>query len=153
MPAPSTYGGIFDYDAKAERLRTVNASLEDPAVWNDPKKAQELGKEKKTLETVVETIDHLKSNLDDNTELYEMSKADEDMDALVAIEADAAKLAEEGATVVIAARGRELCRFLSDRAGRRHPCGHRGGRRPGDPGGGERGRRPGRPRRPARRRR
>ena len=36
------YGGIFDYDAKYERLRTVNASLEDPSVWNDPKKAQEL---------------------------------------------------------------------------------------------------------------
>jgi peptide chain release factor 2 len=44
-PHPS-YGGIFDYDAKAERLRTVNASLEDPTVWNDPKKAQELGREK-----------------------------------------------------------------------------------------------------------
>jgi peptide chain release factor 2 len=42
-----SYGGIFDYDAKFERLRTVNASLEDPTVWNDPKKAQELGKEKK----------------------------------------------------------------------------------------------------------
>ena len=46
---PSRYGGIFDYDAKSERLRTVNASLEDPTVWNDPKKAQELGKEKKML--------------------------------------------------------------------------------------------------------
>jgi peptide chain release factor 2 len=47
-PAQPTFGGIFDYDAKYERLRTVNASLEDPAVWNDPKKAQELGKEKKS---------------------------------------------------------------------------------------------------------
>jgi peptide chain release factor 2 len=45
-------GGIFDYDAKADRLRTVNASLEDPAVWNDPKKAQELGKEKKALDAI-----------------------------------------------------------------------------------------------------
>jgi peptide chain release factor 2 len=46
------------------------------------------------LETVVQTIDHLASNLSDNTELYDMSKADEDFDGLVAIEADAAKLSE-----------------------------------------------------------
>jgi peptide chain release factor 2 len=41
---------------------------------------------------VVETIDHLTANLADNSELYEMSKADEDIDALAAIEADAHKL-------------------------------------------------------------
>ncbi len=43
---------------------------------------------------MVQTIDHLTSNLSDNTELYEMSKADEDFDGLIAIEADAAKLNE-----------------------------------------------------------
>jgi peptide chain release factor 2 len=41
---------------------------------------------------VVETIDHLTSNLADNTELFEMSKADGDDAGLTAIEADAAKL-------------------------------------------------------------
>jgi peptide chain release factor 2 len=41
---------------------------------------------------VVETIDHLTSNLADNSELYEMSKAESDFDGLIAIEADAAKL-------------------------------------------------------------
>ena len=64
-----TYGGIFDYPAKAERLRTVNAALEDPAVWNDPKKAQELGKEQKSLSSVVVTLDKLTRELADNDEL------------------------------------------------------------------------------------
>jgi len=41
---------------------------------------------------VVETIDHLTSNLADNTELYDMSKADGDLGSLASIEADAAKL-------------------------------------------------------------
>ena len=41
---------------------------------------------------MVETIDHLTSNLADSTELYDMSKADSDFDGLMAIEADAAKL-------------------------------------------------------------
>ncbi|WP_345539493.1 peptide chain release factor 2 [Variovorax defluvii] len=82
----------LDYDAKAERLRTVNASLEDPAVWNDPKKAQELGKEKKALDDVVVTLDRLGSSLSDNTELYEMSKEEGDIAGLQAIADDAAKL-------------------------------------------------------------
>ena len=68
------------------------AALENPSVWNEPKRAQELGREKKQLEDVVGTIDHLKSNLSDNLELYEMSKADEAFDDLSAIEADAAEL-------------------------------------------------------------
>ena len=88
--APSSYGGIFDYDRKSLRLNEVNAALENPTVWNEPKRAQELGREKKSLETVVETIDHLTRNLADNTELYEMSKADDDIDGLEAIEAEAA---------------------------------------------------------------
>ncbi|WP_339091961.1 peptide chain release factor 2 [Variovorax paradoxus] len=82
----------LDYDAKAERLRTVNASLEDPNVWNDPKKAQELGREKKSLDDVVVTLDRLTNGLSDNTELYEMSKEDGDMDGLQSIADDAATL-------------------------------------------------------------
>ncbi|MDN3920753.1 peptide chain release factor 2 [Roseateles violae] len=86
--------GYLDYDRKSLRLNEVNAALENPNVWNEPKRAQELGKEKRALDTVVETIDHLTSNLADNSELYEMSKADEDFAGLEAIEADADKLRE-----------------------------------------------------------
>ncbi len=44
------------------------------------------------LENVVQTIDHLTSNLADNTELFEMSKADGDEAGLRGIEVDANKL-------------------------------------------------------------
>ena len=84
----SNFGGIFDFDAKSERLRTVNASLEDPKVWDDPKKAQELGREKKLLDSVVVTLTRLTQELADNTELFEMSKADDDDEGLATIEAD-----------------------------------------------------------------
>ncbi len=90
--APTRYGGIFDYAAKSERLRTVNAALEDPAVWNDPKKAQELGKEKKALDGVVVTLDELTQSLSDSAELFEMSRDDDDEAALQAIADDAAEL-------------------------------------------------------------
>ena len=46
-------GGIFDYPAKERKLNEVNAALEDPKVWDVPKRAQELGREKKSLEDVV----------------------------------------------------------------------------------------------------
>lgn len=75
-------------------MREVNATLENPDIWNDPKRAQELGKEKKALDEVVETIDHLTSNLSDNTELFDMSKADDDIAGLEAIETEAAALRE-----------------------------------------------------------
>jgi peptide chain release factor 2 len=90
--APGSSGGIFDYDRKSLRLNEVNAALENPGVWNEPKRAQELGREKKMLETVVGTLDHLGSNLADNTELYDMSKADGDEDGLRAIEDEAQAL-------------------------------------------------------------
>lgn len=91
-PAPTRYGGIFDYAEKSERLRTVNAALEDPAVWNDPKKAQELGKEKKALDGVVVTLDELTQGLSDNAELFEMSREEEDESALLSIADDVSAL-------------------------------------------------------------
>jgi peptide chain release factor 2 len=92
--APSSFGGIFDYERKSLRLKEVDAALENPSVWNEPKRAQELGREKKSLETVVATIDHLSTNLSDNLELFDLSKDDNDVAALQAIESDANTLRE-----------------------------------------------------------
>jgi peptide chain release factor 2 len=75
----------------SERLRTVNASLEDPNVWNDPKKAQELGKEKGARRRGA-GAGPLTSELADNTELFEMSKEEGDEAGLETIEAETAKL-------------------------------------------------------------
>ncbi|MGA0611707.1 peptide chain release factor 2 [Caldimonas sp. KR1-144] len=85
----------LDFDQKSRRLSEVNAALEDPAVWNDPKNAQALGREKKSLETVVEVLERVGSSLADNAELYEMVKAEDDFASLQAIESDAAALAGE----------------------------------------------------------
>ena len=88
-------GGIFDYPAKERKLSEVNAALEDPKVWDNPKRAQELGREKKSLEDVVRVIDRLSSELTDNSELFDMSKADNDEAGMQSIESDAAKVAVE----------------------------------------------------------
>ena len=82
-------GGIFDYDVKANRLEVVNAELEDPTVWNDPEKAQALGREKKTLENTVETLTALDQAIRDSQELFELAQSDNDAATLEAIEEDA----------------------------------------------------------------
>ncbi|WP_368641964.1 peptide chain release factor 2 [Castellaniella ginsengisoli] len=84
----------LDYDTKAERLLVVNAELENPDVWNDPAHAQELGREKKSLETVVHTLADLKRGLNDARDLFELASADDDDATLSAIEEDCAALGE-----------------------------------------------------------
>lgn len=69
--------------------------MEDPSVWNDPKKAQELGREKKGLEEVVLTLTRLESELSDNSELFEMSKSEEDQAGLITIENETQVLQSE----------------------------------------------------------
>jgi len=72
------FGGIFDFDAKVERLEEVNAELEQPDVWNEPEKAQALGKERVSLEQVVDTIKNLEQGLEDVEGLLELAVEAED---------------------------------------------------------------------------
>ncbi len=71
-------GGIFDYDAKKERLEEVNAELEQPNVWQEPERAQALGKERSVLDEMVATIDQLEKGLDDVAGLLELALEAED---------------------------------------------------------------------------
>ena len=91
-PAQTRRGGIFDFDAKANRLNEVNDALEDPKVWDDAKRAQELGREKKALEDVVSTLTKLDTDLTDATDLFAMARDEGDDATLIAIESDAAAL-------------------------------------------------------------
>ncbi|MCM3565343.1 peptide chain release factor 2 [Hydrogenophaga intermedia] len=85
----------LDYDAKASKLKEVESALEEPTVWDNPKRAQELSKERKSLEDVVHVLDRLSSELADNTELFEMSAAEDDHAGLRTIEAEATKVQAE----------------------------------------------------------
>ncbi len=92
------FGGTFDYDAKKERLEEVNAELEQSDVWNEPERAQALGKERSSLEAIVETFDLLAQGLDDVSGLVELAvEADDEEtfnEAVVELETLDKKLAE-----------------------------------------------------------
>nr|WP_152540233.1 peptide chain release factor 2 [Pantoea sp. IMH] len=65
--------GYLDYDAKKERLEEVNAELEQPDVWNEPERAQALGKERSSLEAIVQTLDQMTQGLEDVSGLLELA--------------------------------------------------------------------------------
>lgn len=89
--APRRSGGIFDFDGKRERLEEVGKELEDGNVWNNPERAQALGRERAQLENVVLNLVKLGQGLADARELLDMAAAenDEGTVAEVAAEVDA----------------------------------------------------------------
>jgi peptide chain release factor 2 len=81
-------GGIFDYDAKKSRLVEVTRNLEDPKVWDDAKKAQDLGKERRALEDIVGNVEKIDAGLRDSAELFKLAKGESDDDTLVSVAGD-----------------------------------------------------------------
>lgn len=88
-------GGIFDYDVKKERLEEVNAELEQPNVWNEPERAQALGKERSLLEGIVDTIDEITQGLDDVSELLALALEEDDEETFNEISNELAQLEEK----------------------------------------------------------
>ena len=93
--APPSYGGIFDYDQKHERLIIVNLELEDPKIWDDPKRAEGLGREKRALEEVVSTLQNIAAELKDSGELFSMAREENDEATLLGVEEDVAAIEAE----------------------------------------------------------
>jgi peptide chain release factor 2 len=71
-------GGIFDLDAKLRRLSEVQEALQDPAVWADPKRAEQLGRERAELEAVVGRLERIDRSLADSTDLLELAEEEDD---------------------------------------------------------------------------
>jgi peptide chain release factor 2 len=92
---PPRYGGFFEYDRKKERLEEVGRELEDPGVWSQPQRAQELGKERARLTAEVTDMDRTAKGIADAAELLELAEAEGDEAAARDIEKDAERLAGE----------------------------------------------------------
>lgn len=81
-------GGIFEYDEKSERLVEVLRELEQPNVWDNPERAQQLGKERVDLENVVSTVDTLEESLTDSIDLLKLGAEEDDEDTVSAVSND-----------------------------------------------------------------
>ena len=92
---PRPYGGIFDFDTKQHRLVEVQRELEQPDIWNNPARAQELGKERARLETEVRTLAHLATALTHSRELLELAREEGEAEVAASVAADLAKLEKQ----------------------------------------------------------
>jgi peptide chain release factor 2 len=97
--APANCGGIFDFDVKSQRLATVSSELEDPKIWDNPERAQELGKEKKQLDDIVTALTAIGGELADSAELFALARSEGDDATLVAVESDVAKIGAQVAAL------------------------------------------------------
>ena len=73
----------------------MNAELEQPEIWNTPEKAQALGKERASLELVVNTIKTLDQGIEDVEGLIELAVEAEDIDTFQEAQAEADQLEEK----------------------------------------------------------
>ncbi|MGX2032226.1 peptide chain release factor 2 [Methylocaldum gracile] len=70
--------GYLDFDTKRERLDEVLKELEDPKIWDDPERAQNLGRERTQLESVVNNLVSIEQGVNDTEELLELAVEEDD---------------------------------------------------------------------------
>ncbi|HNR23146.1 MAG TPA: peptide chain release factor 2 [Steroidobacteraceae bacterium] len=87
--------GFLEYDAKVERLEEVSRELEDPEVWSNPERAQQLGKERARLGADIEQLDRTSHAISDAGELLELAEAESDESAARDIEHECSALEAE----------------------------------------------------------
>lgn len=71
----------LDWDRALRRLDELNARVEDQALWNDPKAAQDVMRERRRLDEAITATRAIESDLADTVELIELAEAEGD-DAL-----------------------------------------------------------------------
>ena len=77
----------------------MNREVEDPDLWNDPKHAQEVSKEKKLLDDIVGSFNRLTSSLQDSMDLIELTQAEEDWETFEAVGLDIESIEKEVAAL------------------------------------------------------
>ena len=118
---PSYFGGIFDYANRKDRLTEVELELSEPDVWNEPDRAQELGRERSSLEAVVKTIEDLDTGIADTREILEMAVEEKDEGMLSDVQTDIDSMEAQLATLefrrMFSGEMDENCAYLDIQSG------------------------------------
>jgi peptide chain release factor 2 len=88
---------FLDWDRALKRLDELNARVEDPTLWDDPKRAQDVMRERRRLDEAIAATRAIEKELADTVELMEMAEAEGDealVDEAVAALAELAGRAE-----------------------------------------------------------
>ncbi|MBX3529855.1 MAG: peptide chain release factor 2 [Pseudolabrys sp.] len=68
----------LDVDVAQQRLAELNKESEDPALWNDPQRAQKLMRERDALEDQLGSIGRIERELDDHLTMIELAESEND---------------------------------------------------------------------------
>ncbi|SNS50829.1 bacterial peptide chain release factor 2 (bRF-2) [Sphingomonas laterariae] len=69
---------FLDWDRALRRLDELNNRVEDPKLWDDPKAAQEVMRERRRLDEAITATRAIETELNDTIELMEMAEAEGD---------------------------------------------------------------------------
>ncbi|MEJ6576691.1 MAG: peptide chain release factor 2 [Emcibacteraceae bacterium] len=103
----------LDWEVALERFEELTALSEDPELWNNPKGAQALMKERTKLEHAINICNGVKSELDDNIELIELGELEDDCAIIAEAESAIYQLTEKAGEL-------ELQTLLSGEADTNH---------------------------------
>ena len=94
---------FLDWDRALKRLDELNAKVEDSALWDDPKAAQEVMRERRRLDEAISATRSIERELSDTVELLELSEAEGDEGMIAEAIASLAELAEKAERDKVAA--------------------------------------------------
>ena len=84
----------LDWERALRRLDELNARVEDPTLWDDPKGAEAVMRERRKLEAAIGTVKQISSEMADAIEFVELGEAEGDADVEAEGLASLAALAE-----------------------------------------------------------
>ncbi len=73
---------FLDWERALRRLDELNARVEDPTLWSDPKAAEEVMRERRRLEQAIGTVNEIGAEMADAIEFVELGEAEGDDDTI-----------------------------------------------------------------------
>ncbi len=97
---------FLDWDRALRRLAELNAKVEDQALWNDPKAAQDVMRERRRLDEAITATRSIEQDLAETVELIELAESENDnelaSDGVKALAELAAKSGRDKVTALLA---------------------------------------------------
>ena len=111
---------FLDWDRAQRRLEELNEMVENSALWDDPKAAQEVMRERRRLDEAINATTAIERELSDTAELIEMAEAEGDeplvLEAIASLAGLAAR-AERDKVAALLARGGRQQQYIEVNAG------------------------------------
>ncbi len=69
---------FLDWDKALRRMDELNARVEDPDLWNNPKEAEEVMRERRRLDEAINAVNDINQEMQDAVEFIDMGEAEDD---------------------------------------------------------------------------